>query len=335
MKTTINVGIVGAGYIADYHARGLVACDGVSVVAVANHRLAKANEFAQRYQIAQAYDSFSAMLEHAPLDAVVLAVPNVHHYPMAIEAMSKGIHVFVEKPMACSVEQAEAMCRLAESNGVVLMVGHMWRFDRETRFIREQVESGKLGTVFRTTSYGIHVNWGPGGWFTEPDLAWGGALADMGVHAIDTARYLIGDPNPVQVYASVQSNMNKTVLDDTAIVVVRWDNGVTSVIESGWWQPHMEGPEAATRLYGTLGFGSLFPTFLLNKEDSDERRVVPELPQRSEHCDQHMYSSQMNEFASAIRERRPAIPGGHEGLVNMQILVAAYESGRSGRAVDV
>lgn len=335
MTPAISIGIVGAGFIADYHARGIAACDDAIVTAVANHRIEKAKEFAGRHSVPRTFESCSSLLADANVDAVVLAVPNKFHFPMAMQAMKTGRHVFVEKPMACSVEQAEEMKRIAGDNGVVLMVGHMWRFDREVQYLRRQVGKGAIGRVFRTMSYGIHVNWGPAGWFVDPDLAWGGALADMGVHAIDTTRYLIGDPNPTQVFASIQSNMNKTTLDDTAVVMIRWDNEITSVIESGWWQPHMDGPEAATRLYGTRGFGSLFPTSLVKGRSDDGQVPIPEFPVRDEHCDQHMYSAQMKEFVNAIRGRRTAVPGGDEGAVNIRILVAAYESARTGRAINV
>jgi predicted dehydrogenase len=93
-------------------------------------------------------------------------------------------------------------------------------------------------------------------------LAGGGAIADMGIHAVDTARFLLGDPQPVSVYARIGTHYGDLDVDDTGILVVNWNGGTTSCIEAGWWQPHADGPQAATQLYGTAGFGRIFPSYL-------------------------------------------------------------------------
>ncbi len=85
------------------------------------------------------------------------------------------------------------------------MVAHCWRFRDEVIAMRDRVASGELGDVVRTHGYGVHAGWGPSGWFTDPELAGGGALVDMGVHAIDTARFLLGDPEPEGVCASIRN----------------------------------------------------------------------------------------------------------------------------------
>ena len=81
------------------------------------------------------------------------------------------------------------------------MVAHCWRFHDDVRALRRRIEAGELGEIVKTRGYGVHAGWGPSGWFTDPQLAGGGALVDMGVHAIDTARYLLGDPRPARVCA--------------------------------------------------------------------------------------------------------------------------------------
>ena len=87
-------------------------------------------------------------------------------------------------------------------------------------------------------------------------------MADMGIHALDTARFLLGDPQPVSVYARIGTYYQDFDVDDTGVIMVNWDNGAVSYIESGWWQPHSDGAEAATQLYGRQGFAQLFPTLL-------------------------------------------------------------------------
>jgi predicted dehydrogenase len=118
--------------------------------------------------------------------------------------------------------------------------------------------------------------------------------------------------------------------------MIEWDNGTTSVIESGWWHPHMDGPEAATKVYGTHGFGQLFPTrtVLPNHDRSDVITteagfVFP----RPAHCPQALYDAQLAYFVECVRTGTTPVPGASEGLINMHIVDAAFASARSGHAV--
>lgn len=214
------------------------------------------------------------------------------------------------------------------------MVAHCWRFDPEVLWLKAQ--SAKLGQIIRTKSNGVHVHWGPGGWFSQQLLAGGGALVDMGIHALDTARFLLGDPKPVSIYARIGTYYKDFDVDDTGIIIVEWDNGATSYIESGWWQPHADGPEAATQLYGLQGFGQLFPTKLLmpngraTKVDVlDPGFVFP----RPKHCPQSIYDEQLKYFMDCVEKKQTPNPGGQEGWVNMKVVDAAYKSSRTGRVV--
>ena len=104
------------------------------------------------------------------IDAVVLSTPNSLHAPQAIEFIRNGKDVFVEKPMAVTLDECIQINEAATDNDRILMVGHMWRFDNEVEYIRKVIASGGIGKIIKTKGYGIHVNWGPGGWF---DREWG------------------------------------------------------------------------------------------------------------------------------------------------------------------
>jgi predicted dehydrogenase len=225
------------------------------------------------------------------------------------------------------------MAATARETGRNLAVGHMWRFDEEARYVRGLVESGRLGTVVKTKGYGIHAKWGPEGWFKRKDMAGGGALIDMGVHAIDAALYLLGDPKPVSVYARVGTWFGDYDVDDTGVIMITWDSGTTSIIESGWWHPHMDGPEAATQLFGTGGYARLFPTMYVPMSP-DEKPERPKFPAREEHCVQRIYTSQIQEFAAAAAEDREPANSAEVGLAVMRICDAAYRSSEEGRVID-
>ena len=276
------------------------------------------------------------MITTGGIDALVIGTPNFLHAPQAIAALKAGIHVMVEKPMAMTTVEALAMRAAAQKSGAQLMVAHCWRFDEDVLWLKTRAE--QLGRIIRTKGYGVHANWGPGGWFTQKALAGGGALADMGVHAIDTARFLLGDPQPVSVYARVGTYYGDFDVDDTGVMLINWENGVTSYIESGWWQPHMDGPEAATQLYGVKGFGQIFPTRIEIPDTVNEKLDVIEAGfpfPRTEHCPQEMYDRQMAHFIESILAKKTSNPGAAEGLVNMRILEAAYQSSQTGQVVEI
>ena len=272
------------------------------------------------------------MLDAGGVDALVIGTPNYLHAPQTIAALKAGVHVMVEKPMAMNADEAYQMLEVSRNSDALLMVAHCWRFDPEVLWLREQVRSGRLGKIIRTKGYGVHALWGPSGWFTEKKYAGGGALADMGIHALDTARFLLGDPQPESVYARIGTYYTNYDVDDTGVLIVNWDGGVVSYIESGWWQPHTDGPEAATQLYGTKAFGQLFPTFIEEQSLKDDPGFS--FP-RVEHCPQSLYDDQMAYFIQCIRQHRAPSPGAQEGLVNMKIIDAAIESARTGKVIVV
>jgi predicted dehydrogenase len=332
----MRIAVAGAGYIINIHARAVQAQKGVELTAVVEKYPDKAAALTRKFGIPHQYETVEEMLKSCRVDALVIGTPNFLHASQAVAALEAGVHVLVEKPMAMTVREAGRMLEASARCGSQLMVAHCWRFDEDVNWLKAQ--SKRLGRIIRTKGYGVHANWGPAGWFTQKKLAGGGALADMGIHALDTARFLLGDPQPVSVYAKIGTYYKDFDVDDTGVLLVEWDNGVTSYIESGWWQPHVDAPEAATQLYGTQGFGQLFPTWLeLPNPRAQKVEVISagtRFP-RKEHCPQSMYDAQMAYFISCIRRKKTPVPGALEGLANMKVVEAAYKSARTGRSVKI
>lgn len=348
---TLKVAIAGAGHIAEVHANAVKA-QGGQLVAVIEKFADKAAAFAQKFSVPNQYSTVEAALAGAKFDALIIGTPNSLHAPQAIAALQAGIPVLVEKPMALNAIEGQQMLEASLASHTVLMVGHCWRFDEETRWLKAQ--TSQLGRIIRTKGYGVHTHWGPTGWFTEASLSGGGAIADIGIHAIDTARFLLGDPQPASVFARIGTHYQDIEVDDTGVIIVNWENGATSYIESGWWQPYADGPQASTQLYGTQGFGQLFPTRLLlpnlkpqksfarflptrlraklKKQEMVELKSGFQFPRKA-HYPQSMYDRQMAHFFECIQTDCTPSPGAAEGLVNMKVVDAAYESARTGKVV--
>ena len=329
---TIRLGFSGAGYIARIHATAALSL-GATVAAVANHREDSRARFVAQFGAERGYARLEDLVADDVVDALVVCTPNALHATQAVLALEAGIPVLVEKPMAINAQEAERMAKVSEQTGVPLMVAHCWRFDAEARWLRGRIRDGGVGRPVRTSGSGIHVNWGPKGWFTEAALAGGGALVDMGIHAVDTARFLLGDPVPTDVYARISSSYGATEVDDTGQILVTWDSGSTSYVEFGWHQPHADGPEAATQVYGTEGYGRLFPTRLdrPQAEPEDPGFVFPRVP----HCLPAMYEAQLAAFIAAVRTGRVDEAGPEVGLDDMRVLDAAVVSARTGEVVHL
>lgn len=334
----LRMAFVGTGYISRIHAKAARQLDNVELVAVVNHRTESMVAFGDTFGITRRYIDINDLIHDGDVDAVIISTPNYLHAPQTIAALNAGIHVMVEKPMAMNASEALAMQDASIKSGALLMVAHCWRFDEEVLWLKNRIDSGELGRPVRTKGYGVHSNWGPTGWFVERQFAGGGALADMGIHSIDTTRFLLGDPKPLSVYARIGTHYGEYNVDDTGIMIIQWENGVTSYIESGWWQPHMDGPEACTQVYGTDGFGQVFPT-LIKTFDCEtgtvniEQSGFPET--RDPHCPQAMYDAQMRYFCECVRDGPPPNPGATEGLINMRIVDAAYESNRNSKVINL
>jgi predicted dehydrogenase len=332
---SVKIAMVGAGYIADYHTRGLQSIEGVEIVAVVAKTMEEAQKFADKYGIKEVTDDVATLYERDDIDAAVIGTPNKFHAPFAINFLKNGKDVFLEKPMAMDAEEGKTVAEASEKYKQLVMVGHMWRFDTDATYIKSVIDAGELGEIKKTKGYGIHENWGPAGWFAQKELAGGGALADMGVHAIDTVRFILGDPKPTKVYAKIGTYYGDYDVDDSGIVMISWDNGTETIIESGWWQPHMDGAEAGTGLFGTKGYASVFPTFIKKKIGDVPTTIQPKLPVREEHCEQPMYTRQMEHYVESIRNRTQPVPGLVEGQVILDIVDAAYKSSETGEVVNL
>jgi predicted dehydrogenase len=308
----IRVALLGAGYVQDFHALAVREHPDAELVAVANWREPSARELAERFDIPRVTTDWQELAGSGDVDAAVVGTPNALHAPQAVAFLEAGKHVMVEKPMAISVHECDRMIEASRASGAFLMVAHCWRFRDEVRAMRERIVAGELGQIVRTHGYGLHEKWGPGGWFIDPARSGGGALVDMGVHAIDTARFLLGDPVPTRVCASIGTRYGGYPVDDDGVLLITWSNGVSSVVESGWWQPHIGGLEADTEVFGTGGYARIWD---------------PEPPSEDyKHDTQPMYSTQMGEFLGAIAEGRQPRPSGEDGRVVMEVVEEAYRS---------
>jgi predicted dehydrogenase/nucleoside-diphosphate-sugar epimerase len=199
-----RVGLLGAGYIADWHAKAVRAAEGLALVAVCDRVRSRAEALAAAHAIPHVYESLADMLAAGTIDAVHVLLPPEHHFAAASEALAAGAHVFLEKPMCLEAGQCQELIDLAQRSGRRIGVGHNFLFAESYQKLRADVRSGVLGRLDHVT-----INWnrelpqvtaGPfDAWLLRDPR---NVMLEIGPHVVAHLLDLVGEPDDVEVHTS-------------------------------------------------------------------------------------------------------------------------------------
>lgn len=189
----LRVGVVGIGWAGQQHLRAYSELDGVRIVSLAGMEQELRDSLQAEYAIPNGFGRWEEMLDHGGLDTISVAVPTFLHAPIAIAALERGIHVLSEKPIARNAVEGQAMVDAARKAGRVLDVAFNHRRRGDIQALKEVIDAGGLGRPYYAKASWLRRSGIPtlGSWFTNPELAGGGPLADIGVHALDYALHLL------------------------------------------------------------------------------------------------------------------------------------------------
>lgn len=354
----LRVGVVGIGWAGQQHLMAYNDLDGVRIVALAGMEQDLRDSLQAEYSIPNAFADWKDMLEHGGLDAISVAVPTFLHAPIAIAALERGIHVLSEKPIARNAVEGQAMVDAARKAGRVLDVAFNHRRRGDIKALKGVIDDGGLGRPYYAKASWLRRSGIPtlGSWFTNPELAGGGPLADIGVHALDYALHLLGEPKVVAVSAathselgpqgrgggsrySAQATSHAFEVEDFASAFLRLEGGGTLVIEASWATYRETDDLLDFTVYGTDGGAELrvqgapFPPVgqlrvFTDKEGESADYVPPVLPGRA-------HDAVVEDFITAVRGGEQAW-GEHDGslaLYRAQIIDACYLSAREQREV--
>jgi predicted dehydrogenase len=275
VSAPLRVGVVGVGWAGQQHIKAYSALDGVSLVGIAGLEEAKRKELAAEHGVPHDVARWEDLLALDGLDAVSVAVPTFLHAPIAIAALERGLHVLSEKPIALNGTQAGAMVDAARSAGRVLDVAFNHRRRGDVQRLKAVIDEGRLGRTYYAKAWWLRRHGIPtlGSWFTQSELAGGGPLVDIGVHVLDYALFLLGNPAVRSVSASTYdllggngfgSSSSGTAksgaggdarfdVEDLATVFMRLEGGGTLLLEASWAAHRVDGDQWGLTLYGTEG----------------------------------------------------------------------------------
>ncbi len=246
----VNLAVVGLGRMGRLYVDVVARCvERAKLVAVYTSSKAKCEEIAKPLGAA-CYNDIGALLRDPRIDGVVVTTPSHTHADVALMAVERGLHVFVEKPIDVDLSKARNLVEKAERMGVHLLVGYMRRFDESYREAKRLVDEGAVGRVVMYVGISRDPEPPPPGWLRDPKLS-GGLVLDLMSHDFDLARWFIGS-EPVEVYA-VGGELHGGGLGDydEVVTTIRFANGAVAVAMGSRYSPH--GYDIRCEVRGTQG----------------------------------------------------------------------------------
>lgn len=332
----LRVGIAGCGQFARVlHIPGYVNCPKAQLVALYNHRLDTVADLMEQYPQARIYDDYERFLHASGVQAISVCTPNALHAEMTIAALKRGIHVLVEKPMAVSLAEAQAMIEAAQESGVLLMVGQSQRYVPCYRKAFQIIESGVLGHIFQvrtTLGHSGPLDWSPRGrWFITADLAGMGVMGDLGVHKADLLRYLTGQE--VECVAAFKSAFETQEVEDNAVAVLQLSGGTLATLSASWtMKGKMIDDFVLVGEGGSLHIGAEPGSPLVLYKPSGER-IAYSVPEGIPRVNGGLQLDEVSEFVQAVLGERPNPIPGAEGYRALEICIAIDQSARTGALV--
>jgi predicted dehydrogenase len=355
----IGYAIVGCGMIAPWHAGALKEVRGARLLACCDEVPERAREFAAKYDLPKVYTSYEELLADPDVQAVSICTPSGLHSDMVIQASHAGKHAMTEKPMDITLPKIDAMIAVTRANGTKLGVIFQRRTSELWQAVRETVQSGKLGRMVLGDAYLKYYRsqeyYDSGAWRGTWALDGGGALMNQGVHLVDQLQWVMG---PVETVFSFADHLARDIeVEDTTVSALRFKNGAfgtlqgtTSVVGSIETSEVDDAGTVRVTKWGGLDHRMEFHgdrgTIMVDGERI-VKWVVPGVPEPvldggggSAASDPRAISMrghaiQLQDFVDAIREDRDPMVTGEEARPAVEIILAVYQSARTGQPVTL
>jgi UDP-N-acetyl-2-amino-2-deoxyglucuronate dehydrogenase len=337
----LRVAMIGCGEIAVRTAEGIAAAANAEHVMMMDVNETVASDLAQRYHVPYT-TNVDEVLANPDVDAVYIAVPHYLHAPLAIQALRAGKHVLVEKPIATTLADADAMIDAARTAGKTLSVAFTAQIDPTMQRIRRLIQEGAIGKVlgtrivYRASKPASYWRGGYSGrittdWRISKEKSGGGVLIMNAVHDLNTMRFLTG-LEVRRIYAEYDTFTTPVEVEDYIAAVYRYDGGAIGTIEAGSAIPGRDPFGAYNRIYGERG-QLIFsrPARIFVEQDFGDLQAGQwhELP-----AERHPERRLMVEgFARAVLAGEPPPVRAEDGRAALEIIVAAYRSGREHQAL--
>jgi predicted dehydrogenase len=347
---SLRVGIIGCG-IGIFHAASWAMEPRAKAVALAGLEPERCARICQLHNIPDLYRDYTELIARPDIDAVSIAVPNYLHLPVALASFAAGKHVLLEKPIGLNAAEGEQIVRAARDAGKVLGIFLSKRHAADMDLLRQHVKAGELGEIYYARAFWMRRFGIPGhsGWFARKELAGGGPLIDLGIHVLDQALFLMGNPKVVSVSAATFSKIgtqgkgmrassygegqllpnDRYDVEDLATAFLRTETGAAIQLEASWAAYSAVNDEYGISLMGDCGGAEIRVNDYVKTGTlrlfGDTADVAPRVQPQDEHL------QIVKRFVDAVLTGEPMSPSGEEGLALTRIIDAIYASAAQGR----
>jgi len=353
----IKYGIIGTGWIAEAHVESLKMMPDVEIVAAADLIPGKAEKFMKKYGVpnVRCYPDHKSMLEAEELDAVSVCTYNTTHAECTIDALNKGVHVLLEKPMCVTIEEAAEIIKAEKRSGQSMSSGCQPRMAETLQMIKTIVHSGELGKIYYIQTGGGRRRGIPNSTFIEKKTAGVGALGDIGCYSLDMVLNAIGYPKPLTVsgYKSAYFGTNPKYnnpadaarfdVDDFAAAFIRLEGDIVLDFRISWAM-HLDTPgdtvilgtEGALRIPSTECWNGTVGGPMKLYKDVAGQQVEFEIPLMPEGDSfGGLFYRKLRSFVNAIINGCEAPVPSSQIFYNQAILDAIMKSAELGREIEV
>lgn len=355
-RDILRVGVIGCG-AGEFHLKGYSDNPRVKILALAGLDGPRCQQLVSTYGIPHLYGDYSELLANPDIDAVSIAVPNHLHRPIAVAALRAGKHVLVEKPLSRTVEEGEEIVRVAREVGKVLSVSFQRRSRHDVQLVRHQIETGAMGQIYHAKAFWMRRSGIPGlgTWFTNKEQSGGGPLIDLGVHVLDLAFWLLGQPRPISVSAATYAELGPRgrgqwsgarfsqiegvpyEVEDFATAFLRFEGGITLTLDVSWAAFTDHTDEFGISLLGTEGGASIHSKDysqegtlrLIGEIDGTPAVTIPRL------IPNHGHTQTIQNFVEAILDGAPIDSTGESALELVRLIRLIYRSAELGRELRI
>ncbi len=327
---TLRVGLLGAGFMGRKHGQNLLEVPGVEIAGVCAQTVESARRLAEELKAGLATTDFGELLE-AGLDAMYVCLPPDAHSGEVEAAADRGVHLFLEKPLALTIERAASMVEAIASAGVVSQVGYHQRFGSAVRLLKSMIADGSAGapTLFQARYF---ANARHKDWWRDVTRS-GGQVFEQAIHQYDLALHLLGEPAIVTGFIDNLCHRDQPdyTVDDTSVSAIRFRSGaLASIVGSNCAIPtQWIGDCRVVCQNVTVEFTDPNDAVFTFSEGrpAEEYFRTGQVPQSRHHVEPvDVYLEETRNFIAAIRGQAPALAPADEGLTGVRLVAAVLQS---------
>jgi predicted dehydrogenase len=344
MAEPTRIGIIGGGWPGAAHAGGIKAAGGYKIVAVGDLIPQRRKRLMEQFAIPREYANAEALLSDKEIDAVSICLPTDLHASVASAAMRAGKHVVCESPAALDAAQARRMATAAHRDSRVLLYAMQRRFGAGEQAAGAAIAKGYVGAPYHVRASWMRARGTPigTGWYGEKSRSGGGALIDMGIHMLDLAWSLLGEPAPVSVYCATHRRLAGQTpeqadgdVEESAFALLKFEGGQTLELSSAWSLNLPTGSSGTMcRVFGERGSidvctprGAVLYQHFTGKGEA--KATTLKSPKTVNH------EALFKHFRQCITTQAEPNPGSRQGVTLMEMIDALYRSAESGKSVAI